>query len=112
MIVKLVCTNTDCNNAIYYPQSLDDSLKKCNYMINRSGVLYDIVKQQPTNKIELFVDCSIVLIGGKTQGVELFEQAFTGQQIERLRYLSMFGISEYIVDMKNVNKDIKHLNLI
>lgn len=108
MKCKLYSTNTGQRDQIYYVQQIPDRCEQCDLFINRSGELVDIKTQEVFPRIPKIDELKVLLVGGKTSGVEMFEQAFTIQQIETLRYISASGY-EFELFIKGINPDIKHL---
>ena len=106
---KIYATCTGPKHHVYYVDQIPEKCEKCDLFINRSGNLVDIRTQEqfpviPQNKDGL----KILLVGGYVSGVEKFEQAFTIQQIETLRYISSMGY-HFEICIKGIDPDVSYL---
>lgn len=107
-IIHLYATNTGPRTPIYYVDQIPNNCEKCDYLINRSGQYISIDNKVAFPELPNKDEIKVLLVGGLTKGIEHFEQAFTVQQIETIRYISSAGYSIEL-HIKGISSDISHL---
>lgn len=108
MNAKIYATCTGPRHHVYYVNQIPENCEKCELFINRSGNLVDINTGEQFPDIPKKEDLKILLVGGYVSGVEKFEQAFTIQQIETLRYISSVGY-QFEIYIKGIDPNVSYL---